>query len=303
MSDQRQDPGQLVVRSLASPDFQGKLKTSLPSGMDVDRFTRITITALQTNPDILKGDKNSLYLAILSSAQAGLKPDGKEAALVRFGDKVQFMPMVAGIILRLAGSGITCDTQVVHENDTFDVEYGDEPKITHKPPKLGADRGKMIGAYAILKAKEGTVYREVMDAQQIEAVRAQSRAKNSLMWTQFQGEAWRKTVLRRCAKRVAMPLDQLSELTLQADNATFDMQGETVTPVAETAADPSVVATQEKAAEPTKSDAPSTAPVQTQLVVESEDPAPPSAREQAKPARPRALAAVVAASSGTEDIF
>jgi len=241
----------IVLKAIASDDFQGKLRTSLPRTVDQARFTRVAITALQQNPDILKADRNSLYLAILSCAQCGLQPDGKEAALVRYGDKIQMMPMIYGIIMRLSQCGITCDTQVVYERDTFEMEYGDDPKIVHKPCKLGSERGEMVGAYAILRTKDGVTYREVMDSKQIEAVRNQSRAKNSLMWTQFQGEAWRKTVLRRCAKRIAIPLDDLAERAIEADNNTFNLSQETFTPIE----DQSVVAEQ---VAPTQSDATTT---------------------------------------------
>lgn len=283
MNNEKRSGTELVLKTLTSTDFQGKLKTSLPANINPDRFTRVAITSLQQNPDILKADRNSLYLAILACAQAGLEPDGKQAALVRFGDKVQFMPMVAGIILRLADCGITCDTQVVHEGDLFDVQYGDDPKIIHKPAKLGSERGKMIGAYAILRSKDGTVYREVMDAEQIEAVRNQSRAKNGLLWTQFASEAWRKSVLRRCAKRIAVPFDQAFERAIQADDATFDMSQETFTPVE----DQSVVAEQQPPA-PDEAAHPK---------VDGEKPA------STAQARPRALAAVVEHRPGAGEIF
>ena len=272
MNQQHKNAGQVVLRSLVSADFQSKLSTSLPKGIDQDRFTRVTITALQKNPDVLQGDRNSLYLAVLACAQAGLEPDGKEAALVRFGPEVQFMPMVGGIIKRLGACGITADTQVVHANDLFDVEFGDAPAITHKPPKLGQERGAMIGAYAILRGPNGSVWREVMDAAQIEAVKNQSRAKNGLLWTKFESEAWRKTVLRRCAKRVAMPLDVLAERTLAADDASFDMN-ESITPAPGPESDPTVVAEQQLD------------------------------RAADEPKRPAGLAAVVATPSSPEDIF
>ncbi len=286
MSNEKRAGTDVILKTIASQEFQGKLRTSLPANIDPDRFTRVAITALQQNPDILQGDRNSLYLAILACAQAGLECDGKQAALVRFGNKIQFLPMAQGIILRLADCGITCDTQVVYEGDLFDVEYGDNPKITHKPPKLGTKRGEMLGAYAILKAKDGTVYREVMDAEQIEAVRAQSRAKNSLLWTQFAGEAWRKTVLRRCAKRIAMPLDQRAERAIEADNAAFDFSQETFAPVPET----TVVAEQSPAA-----------PAEAAPHVDQK--AAQDAMESIAPVRPRALAAVVEHRAGEGDIF
>jgi recombination protein RecT len=222
-------PGAMVAQTLVSTEFQAKLKQALPKSISPDRFTRCVITAIQANPGIVEGDKSSLYSSIVQSAQAGLNLDGKEAALVIFntkqGDrwikKVQFMPMVGGIIKRLGSAGVTVDSQVVYSNDTFDVEYGDNPRIVHKPPPFGTPRGDMVGAYSICKTRTGEVYREVMDRDQIEAVRSQSRAADSLMWTKFTSEAWRKTVLRRCAKRIPI-LDELAQRTMDADDSTFE---------------------------------------------------------------------------------
>ena len=267
-------PGALVAQTLTSNEFQVKLKQALPKSISPDRFTRCVITAIQANPGIVEGDKSSLYSSIVQAAQAGLNLDGKEAALVIFntkhGDrwikKVQFMPMVGGIIKRLGSAGITVDTQVVYGNDTFEVEYGDNPRIVHKPPPFGQDRGTMIGAYAICKSRTGEVYREIMDGAQIEAVRSQSRAADSLMWTKFPSEAWRKTVLRRCAKRIPI-MDEMAQRTMEADDQTFEFD-----PTDVPAVDPeSVVADQ-----PTKA--------KTEAQVES----------QASPKRPKSLDAVVA---------
>jgi recombination protein RecT len=217
------------ARARHSNDFQAKLKQALPKSISPDRFTRCVITAIQANPGIVEGEKSSLYSSIVQAAQAGINLDGKEGALVIFNTKqgnnwvkkIQFMPMVGGIIKRLGAAGVTVDSQVVYANDTFDVEYGDNPRIVHKPPPFGQPRGEMIGAYAICKSRTGEVYREVMDADQIAAVRGQSRAGDSLMWTKFATEAWRKTVLRRCAKRIPI-LDELAQRTMDADDQTFD---------------------------------------------------------------------------------
>lgn len=255
-----------MVSTLKSDQFQQSIQQALPPGLSRDRFTRAAITAIQKNPGIVEGEKNSLYSALVESAQVGLMCDGKQAALVIYNTniapkgkppnwikKVQFMPMVGGLILNLGRVSATVDAQVVHQNDEFELEFGDDPKIVHKPAKLGSDRGPMIGAYAII-SKDGVKYREVMDAAQIEAVRNQSRAKDSLMWTSFASEGWRKTVLRRCAKRVPI-VDEVIAKTFEADDKTFTFDPEEVPTV-----DPStVVATQE----------------------ESEDPAPPAERQAA----------------------
>jgi recombination protein RecT len=294
MSDeQRQSPGAMVVSTIKSEAFQNSITQALPPGVTKDRFTRAAITAIQKNPGIVEGEKNSLYSALVESAQVGLLCDGKQAALVIFNTKhgngwikkVQFMPMVGGIILNLGRVGVTVDTQVVYENDEFSMQFGDDPRISHVPAKLGADRGQMVGAYAICRTKEGAVYREVMDRAQIEAVRNQSRAKDSLMWTQFASEGWRKTVLRRCAKRIPI-VDDVVAKTLDADDQTFQFdEGELPT------VDPAtVVADQQQAPE----DSENPAPQETQ-------PTPPAARSKTAPttARPRGLQAAVDA----DDVF
>jgi len=278
-------PGALVAQTITSLEFKAKLTQALPKSISVDRFTRCVITAIQANPGIVDGDKSTLYSSIVQAAQAGLNLDGKEAALVIFNTKqgngyvkrVQFMPMVFGIIKCLGGAGVTVDSQVVYANDTFDVEYGDNPRIAHKPPKFGEDRGEMIGAYAICKTRGGEVYREVMDKAQIEAVRAQSRASDSLMWSKFASEAWRKTVLRRCAKRIPV-LDDLTSRAMDADDQTFDMTDDIP------AVDPATVVAEQPQAPPatTVTAAPSKRPKSLDAVVAAapvhteRDPPPPT---------------------------
>lgn len=266
MSDERASPGSQVVTVLKSDAFQQSITQALPPGITKDRFTRAAITAIQKNPGIVEGDKNSLYSSLVESAQVGLLCDSKQAALViyntnvgtkqqpRWIKKVQFMPMVGGIILNLGRVGATVDSQVVHANDDFNVEFGDEPRIVHRPATLGTERGEMIGAYAII-TKDGVKYREVMDKAQIEAVRAQSKAKDSLMWTQFASEGWRKTVLRRCSKRVPI-VDEIVAKTLEADDKNFTFDEEEMPPV-----DPeTVVATQEESENPAPKEPAVTAP-------------------------------------------
>ena len=72
-------------------------------------------------------------------------------------------------------------------SDEFTWHQGDELPASneHMPAKLGTPRGKMIGVYAIFKQGATILHREVMDAEQVEATREQSKAKNSLMWTSF----------------------------------------------------------------------------------------------------------------------
>jgi phage RecT family recombinase len=121
-----------VCTTIQTPEFKSKLAQALPPGVSVDRFTRVTLTAIQQNPAVVNGDRASLYNAVTRCAQDGLLPDGKQAALVMFGNAVQYMPMIGGLRNIAAKHGIAMATGVVHKNDSFEYELGIEPRMVHK---------------------------------------------------------------------------------------------------------------------------------------------------------------------------
>ena len=185
-------------------DYEPQLLAALPDHLKerVDKFKRVVVTAVSRNPDLLKADRRSLFNACVSSANDGLYPDGSEAALVIFGDKVQYMPMIAGVRKKMRNSKdvLSADAYVVYEKDKYSYVLGDNAAIVHEPPPLGGDRGKPLGAYAIIKLTNGEILREVMSVSEIEKVRAISRSKNGPAWSGWWEQMARKTVLRRCAK-------------------------------------------------------------------------------------------------------
>lgn len=210
-----------VCTTIAKPEFKARLAAALPPGIDPDRFQRVVLTAIQQNPDIANGDRPSLYNAAIRAAADGLVPDGREGAFVVMGGKPTWMPMVGGIIKRLATAGINIDAQLVYENDDFEQTLGDDAAIHHKAPKLGQPRGKEIGVYAIARLPNGMIMREVMDIDQVNQVRNASRSANGGPWKQWWGEMARKTVIRRLAKRLPILDPKLAE-TIQRDDELYD---------------------------------------------------------------------------------
>lgn len=200
-----------------------EFKAALPPQINVDKFIRTTLTAIQMNPELLDADRRSLLGACMKAAQDGLLLDGREAAPVIFrtkdGPKVQYMPMVGGILKKIRNSGelASISAHVVYQNDQFEYALGDDEQISHKP-FLG-DRGKAIAVYAIAKTKDGAIYREVMSVSDVEKVRAASRAKDSGPWVQWWDEMARKTVIRRIAKRLPSSADV--DQVFESDNETF----------------------------------------------------------------------------------
>lgn len=206
--------------------MQHKFSTMLPSDVPVARFTEVVLRAVQEDPALMgpNTDKQSLFLACQRAASDGLLPDKREGALVMYGSKVQWQPMIGGLRKRLAAAGFDLRAECVYEGDTFDYDLGDNPGITHKAPPLGTARGAMLGAYAIAtNLATGEKYREVMSLDELNAVAAVSRAGNGGPWKgPFRGEMCRKTVGKRLIKSLPIDDRRLQEV-IARDNEQFDM--------------------------------------------------------------------------------
>jgi len=211
------------------------IASMLPTTVTPARFKNTVVAAIRQDPAILSASIRSVMSAVIRAAQDGLVPDGREGHIAiyntnvakrgepdRWEKRAQWNPMAYGLRKRLRElDGIIANSEVVHLNDHFLWEQGDAPRIEHKPATLGTDRGKMIGAYCIYKREDGTIlHREVMDREAIEKTREQSKAKDSLMWTKFVSEGYRKAVLRRGIKTVPVS-DQMREIIRRDDEEHF----------------------------------------------------------------------------------
>jgi recombination protein RecT len=194
--------------------MEPEFKAALPPHIPVEKFKRVALTAIQNTPALINADRRSLFGAFVRLAQDGLLPDGREAAIVMFGNKAQAMPMIAGILKKIRQSGEVAkvSAQVVYANDKFVVKYGFDEDVEHIPPALNEPRGDPIGAYATAVLKDGSQLLEVMSLEDIQAVRKVSRAANNGPWVSWFGEMARKTVMRRLSKRLPMSTDLEDEV-------------------------------------------------------------------------------------------
>jgi recombination protein RecT len=198
----------LVEVRTAVEKMAPQFKAALPSHIPVERFVRTTLTAVQTNPDLMEADRRTLFAAATRAAQMGLLPDGREGAIVTFGGKCQFMPMLGGILKLVRNSGelASIDAQIVYRADKFTYRPGIDLVPAHEPDWFG-DRGEIVGVYAVAKMKDGAAYVEILSKKQVEQVRNVSRSKNSGPWSTWWDEMARKTAIRRLAKRLPLSTD------------------------------------------------------------------------------------------------
>lgn len=230
--------------------MQGQIAKALPSVLTPERYTRMVMTALSTNPQLQQCTPESFLGAVMQAAQLGVEPNTPlgQAYLIPFRNKgkleVQFqLGYKSYLDLAYRSGEVTIiDAQAVHKNDEFEYEYGLDPKLKFKPALT--DRGEVIAYYAMFKTKMGGFNFLVMSKEDIinhAKQYSQSYSNSYSPWkTNFDSMA-KKTVLKQVLKYA--PLKSEFAKNLAADETIktniqpnmVDMEDETepinVTPV------------------------------------------------------------------------
>lgn len=198
-----------------------QIEKALPSVITPDRFSRMTLTAVSTNPELGECTPASFCGAMMQAAQLGLEPNTPlgQAYLIPFKNnkkgvvEAQFQLGYKGMLelAHRSGQFKNIEARVVYENDQFEYEYGLEPKLTHKPAMTG--RGKPIYYYAVFTLVNGGFGFEVMSKEDVEEHRrAYSKARFSPWNTAFD-EMAKKTVLKKVLKYAPIRTEFARELT------------------------------------------------------------------------------------------
>ena len=205
--------------------MEPQIKNALPTVMTPERFTRIVLTALSSNPKLGQCTPNSFLGAMMQAAQLGVEPNTPlgQAYLIPYRNKgtleCKFQLGYKGLIDLAYRSGAVQSIQAheVHENDEFEYSYGIDGTIRHKPALK--DRGPVIAYYGVWKTKDGGYGYEVMSVDDVISVRDQyskaADSKSSPWATNFDAMA-KKTVLKLALKYA--PLKTEFARALSQDN-------------------------------------------------------------------------------------
>ena len=158
------------------------LEVLLPFKGGPQKFIEMANLAILRDMKLLECDRKSLLLALIWCAQKNLEPGVDDGAwLVPFKGIVVPIPAYKGLIKKAVETGSVNDVQPypVFASDTFEYGLGMTPYIDHKPPKLGAPRGDLIGVYVVITMPDGTKRFWVMDREDVEKIRASSAAFKS----------------------------------------------------------------------------------------------------------------------------
>lgn len=192
--------------------MSGEIAKALPKTITAERFTRITLSALSSNPELQQCTPSSFLAAMMTAAQLGVEPNtplGQAYLIPYFNGKkqakeCQFQIGYKGLIDLAYRSGEVQSIQAheVHENDEFSYSFGLEPELHHVPAIR--DRGAVIAYYAVWKGKDGGYGFEVMSREDAEQHGRKFSKSFSGPWKNNFDEMAKKTVLKKALKYAPM---------------------------------------------------------------------------------------------------
>ena len=200
--------------------MKGQIEAALPSVITGERFAHMVLTAMSNTPQLASCTPKSFLGAMMQAAQLGLEPNTPlgEAYLIPFRNhgtlECQFQVGYKGMISLAHRSGLYVQAHEVHENDKFDVEYGLDPKLVHKP--VFKDRGNVVAYYGMWKDKDGNFGFEVMSREDIEAHArkySQSYGKGFSPWKTNFDEMAKKTVIKKALKYAPLTTEFIRGVT------------------------------------------------------------------------------------------
>lgn len=191
--------------------MEPQIKKALPSVITAERFSRMVLTAISTNPKLASCTPQSFCGAMMQAAQLGLEPNTPlgQAYLIPYKnkgvDECQFQIGYKGLIdlAHRSGEFKMIYAKEVYENDEFTYSFGLDPKLEHVPYQ-GADKGEVTHYYAVYTLVNGGFGFEVMSKEEVEAYAkkySQAFAKGwTSPWKTNFDEMAKKTVIKKVLK-------------------------------------------------------------------------------------------------------
>jgi recombination protein RecT len=217
-------PPKTIRDMLLQPSFQKQLANALGSLHLAERLARVVLTAMQKNPDLQKCTMESMWECCLHCASLNLMPDPLgRIYLVPFKDHKKNITIATVVVgyqgfIELAyrsGQIDSIQLRPVFKGDEFSYSFGMEPSLKHVPCD---NPGEMTHVYSVVKVKGAdTPSFDVMSRQDVERVRARSKARDNGPWQTDYVPMALKTVFRRHRKLLPQSVDQVAAAEIDHD--------------------------------------------------------------------------------------
>ena len=177
-------------------------------GVTPEAFERVLLNALLANPRLVECSRASLERAVVVCIEAGLLPDGRQAAIVPYAKEATVLPMIEGrlMLARRATPGLALRVRAVFKADEWEYSEGLVPRLEHEPDLNGSRTAEdLIASYAVgvIPGSQAPEF-EVHSRADTDRYRAKSRSgeKAGAPWNTEYVEMAKKTVLGQLLKRL-----------------------------------------------------------------------------------------------------
>ena len=212
-----------ITKSMSIADLiktlEPEIRRALPSVISTERFTRMALSALNNNPQLMECSQMSFLAALMNAAQLGLEPNTPlgQAYLIPYNNKgkleCQFQLGFKGMIdLIYRNENVqTIQAHCVYEYDEFVYSYGLNARLEHIPSlNEKGERGQIVYVYALYKLSNGGYSFEVMSKADIDyhaEKYSKSFASQFSPWrTDYESMA-KKTVIKKLLKYAPLKTD------------------------------------------------------------------------------------------------
>jgi len=189
-----------------------------PKYVNKERMMSIFLEAAN-NPKIQACTKISVLKSAKRMAEMGTDRVGPGGVwLIPFGKELTVIPDWRLIIDKARRVGVIkhATAEAVFDGDEFSYERGMNPNLIHKP-NMKSNKKKLIAAYCIYTLPDGSKDFDVMTKDEVDAIRARSKAKDSGPWVTDFAEMAKKTVIKRGLKIFEGASPELTKL-MDMDN-------------------------------------------------------------------------------------
>lgn len=202
----------------------GSIVDALPSTMvkylTPERIIKMTALEVGRSPLLLECTMPSILRAAVDAASLGLEIGSTigQAYLVPYRNgktgkyEAQLIVGYQGYIALANRSGElkTVDADIVYSTDSYEILKGTDTKLVHRP-NMEKPPGDPLFAYCVAEFTNGGKSLTLMRKDQIEKVRKSSRAGDKGPWSQWPGEMWKKTVIKRARKKWPVSIQQIDQ--------------------------------------------------------------------------------------------
>jgi recombination protein RecT len=224
-----------VLALLNQNAYKVELARLLASEDMADRFIRVALSECKKTPNLLKCSQESFAGALMVCAQLKLEPSSQlgHIWLVPYWNskrrvhECQAIVGYAGIIQLALRSAQIADVaaHTVYEHDTFEVEYGTEDRILHRPRRDG-DRGhRATDYYAVAKYVNGGRHFEHMTLAEVQAHKKRYVKATEGPWETNFNEMAEKTCIRQMRPYLPASPDFIMAADLDSRRVQWTPQG------------------------------------------------------------------------------